>query len=151
MTTIGRGTHGDQHDLWIDPDDPQHIVLANDGGGTVTFNVASRAADVVGAGLPDRPVLPRRHDEARAVSRLRRAAGQQRRCACRATRALAARWYAPTTSAVAAARRQRPAVAPYPVGGSEDGYIAPDPKDVDVFFSGGNNGSFTHAAESADR
>src|SRR5439155_484876 len=30
----------------------------------------------------------------------------------------------------------------YPVGGNEDGYIAPDPKDLDVFFSGANNGSF---------
>ena len=30
----------------------------------------------------------------------------------------------------------------YQVGGNEDGYIAPDPKDTDVFFSGSNNGSF---------
>ena len=30
----------------------------------------------------------------------------------------------------------------YTAGGSEPGYIAPDPKDPDVFFAGGNNGSF---------
>ena len=30
----------------------------------------------------------------------------------------------------------------YPVGGGEPGYIAPDPKDVDVFFAGTNNGRF---------
>src|SRR5205814_1659696 len=30
----------------------------------------------------------------------------------------------------------------YPVGGGEPGYIAPDPKDVDVFFAGANKGSF---------
>src|SRR5207249_2716077 len=30
----------------------------------------------------------------------------------------------------------------YTVGGNEDGYIAPDPKNLDVFFSGSNNGSF---------
>ena len=30
----------------------------------------------------------------------------------------------------------------YSAGGSEPGYIAPDPKDIDVFFAGGNNGSF---------
>ena len=30
----------------------------------------------------------------------------------------------------------------YSPGGSEPGYVAPDPKDVDVFFAGGNNGSF---------
>ena len=30
----------------------------------------------------------------------------------------------------------------YQVGGGEPGYIAPDPKDADVFFAGANNGSF---------
>ncbi len=30
--------HGDQHDLWINPDNPQNMILANDGGGCITFN-----------------------------------------------------------------------------------------------------------------
>ena len=30
----------------------------------------------------------------------------------------------------------------YSAGGAEPGYIAPDPNDPDVFFAGGNNGSF---------
>ncbi len=30
--------HGDQHHMWINPDAPQNIALANDGGGTITFN-----------------------------------------------------------------------------------------------------------------
>ena len=34
------------------------------------------------------------------------------------------------------------APAMYSPGGAEPGYIAPDPKDPDVFFAGGNNGSF---------
>src|SRR5258708_245260 len=38
---IGQGTHGDNHDIWIDPDDPQHVVLGNDGGGAVTVNVGA--------------------------------------------------------------------------------------------------------------
>ena len=38
---IGQGTHGDNHDIWIDPDDPAHVVLGNDGGGAVTFNVGA--------------------------------------------------------------------------------------------------------------
>ena len=29
--------HGDNHDLWIDPADPDRMVEANDGGATVTF------------------------------------------------------------------------------------------------------------------
>ncbi len=30
--------HGDTHDLWINPNDPQQIGLADDGGGSVTYN-----------------------------------------------------------------------------------------------------------------
>jgi photosystem II stability/assembly factor-like uncharacterized protein len=30
--------HGDNHDLWIDPDDSTRIILGNDGGATITFN-----------------------------------------------------------------------------------------------------------------
>jgi photosystem II stability/assembly factor-like uncharacterized protein len=30
--------HGDNHDLWIDPDDPNRMILGNDGGATITYN-----------------------------------------------------------------------------------------------------------------
>jgi photosystem II stability/assembly factor-like uncharacterized protein len=30
--------HGDHHDLWIDPDDNQRMIIADDGGAQVTFN-----------------------------------------------------------------------------------------------------------------
>lgn len=30
--------HGDSHDLWIDPNDPERMIEANDGGGNTTFN-----------------------------------------------------------------------------------------------------------------
>ncbi|MEP6993040.1 MAG: glycosyl hydrolase [Acidobacteriota bacterium] len=30
--------HGDNHDLWIDPDDSNRMILANDGGATITYN-----------------------------------------------------------------------------------------------------------------
>ena len=42
LANIGSGTHGDFHDLWIDPDDSQHIVIGNDGGGAITYEVASQ-------------------------------------------------------------------------------------------------------------
>lgn len=32
------GTHGDFHDMWINPDDPNNFVVANDGGAAITFN-----------------------------------------------------------------------------------------------------------------
>ena len=91
------------------------------------------AAALDGPGLSDRAVLPRDHDQARAVSRLRRAAGQQH--------AVRAEHDTSAAAAAAAAAAATPS-PPYDAGGGEPGYIAPDPKDPDVFFAGANNGSF---------
>ncbi|WP_116125891.1 WD40/YVTN/BNR-like repeat-containing protein [Lewinella sp. IMCC34183] len=30
--------HGDQHDLWINPDNPDNMILGNDGGAAITFD-----------------------------------------------------------------------------------------------------------------
>src|SRR6185312_6485138 len=35
--TLG-GTHGDYHDLWINPDNSSNFIISNDGGSAVTFN-----------------------------------------------------------------------------------------------------------------
>ena len=45
--TYGRltGTHGDHHDFWIDPDDPTHLVVGNDGGGAVSTNTGRSWTD----------------------------------------------------------------------------------------------------------
>lgn len=32
------GAHGDYHDLWINPANPKNMVLADDGGASITFN-----------------------------------------------------------------------------------------------------------------
>jgi len=32
------GTHGDYHDLWINPDNSDNMVIANDGGAAISFN-----------------------------------------------------------------------------------------------------------------
>lgn len=37
FTTI-RTPHGDNHDLWIAPNDPRRMIESNDGGGNVSFN-----------------------------------------------------------------------------------------------------------------
>jgi photosystem II stability/assembly factor-like uncharacterized protein len=34
------GTHGDYHNLWINPNNSKNMVIANDGGAAVTFNYA---------------------------------------------------------------------------------------------------------------
>lgn len=36
------GPHGDYHDLWINPDNPKNMVLADDGGAGITFNRGQR-------------------------------------------------------------------------------------------------------------
>lgn len=33
-----RGTHGDYHQLWINPDNNQNLLISNDGGSSVSFN-----------------------------------------------------------------------------------------------------------------
>ncbi|WP_075341000.1 VPS10 domain-containing protein [Tenacibaculum agarivorans] len=32
------GTHGDFHDLWINPNNPKNMVIANDGGAAISYN-----------------------------------------------------------------------------------------------------------------
>jgi len=32
------GTHGDYHDLWINPNNPTNLCIANDGGAAISFN-----------------------------------------------------------------------------------------------------------------
>ena len=111
---------------------------ASDGGGAVTLHGADAAARGHRARLPDRAVLPRRRDGARAVSRLRRAAGrehglraeQHRASAARRWRRRRRRW----------TRRRAAAGDVQPGRSRKPGYIAPDPKDPDIFFAGGNNG-----------
>jgi photosystem II stability/assembly factor-like uncharacterized protein len=36
--TLLSGTHGDYHDLWINPDNPNNFIISNDGGSAITFN-----------------------------------------------------------------------------------------------------------------
>ena len=81
------------------------------------------------ARLSDGSVLPRGADPTRAVSRLRRAAGRSTICV-------------PSDTGVGGGGRggggggRGGAPATYSAGGAETGYIAPDPKDLDVFFAG---------------
>ncbi len=66
--------HGDNHDLWIDPNNANRMILGNDGGGCVSYNGGlAWSSDLQPA---DRRVLSRHHRHPDAVPRLRRAAGQ---------------------------------------------------------------------------
>ena len=158
------GTHGDFHDLWIDPDNVRHLVVGNDGGGAVSVNSGHRWTDedfptgqfyhvaftshipyhVCGAQQDNStlcipfdwnlPAFERerqraaRHDSSTA----RRDSSTARRDSSTARRDSST---APDLTAGGMAYA-------YEVAGGEPGYIAPDPRDPDVYYSGGNNGSY---------
>ena len=135
LTQIGQTTHGDHHDLWINPNDSEHLVLANDGGGAITYNVSSPKRSWSGQGFPTEQfyhVITTKHVPFHVCG-----SQQDNSTLCiPSNNALPGRGGGGTGGA---GRDTEPF---YPVGGGEPGYIAPDPKDVDVFYAGTNNGGF---------
>ena len=152
MENFGQGTHGDHHDLWIDPDNPRHLVIGNDGGGAIStvggqpwteqdyptaqyYHVANTSHipyHLCGAQQDGSTVCI----SSTAVSPV----GQQ----IEAARAAATRGRGTGDGGGTGRGGRGRGGAPemYSAGGSENGTIAPDPKDTDVIFAGGNNGTF---------
>ncbi len=140
---INNGTHGDFHDFWIDPDDPAHLVVGNDGGGAVSFDTGQHWTD------QDFPTAQFYHVINTAHVPFHVCGSQQDN----STLCLPAMWNAGRFGLGLGGgffRRGRAPRTPtegsmdvaYRVGGGEPGYIAPDPKDLDIFFSGTNNGRY---------
>jgi photosystem II stability/assembly factor-like uncharacterized protein len=124
---------GDSHDFWIDPDDSNHIVHANDQGAAVSFNATTAQRTWTERDYPTGQfyhVATTRHVPYHVCG-----AQQDSSTIC-----------VPSDTGLGGGGRggggRGAPPATYGVGGAEPGYIAPDPKDVDVFFAGGNNGSF---------
>ena len=164
---INNGTHGDFHDFWIDPDDPAHVVVANDGGGAVSFTTGGEWTDqefstaqfyhgVTTAHIPwhicgsqqdnSTLCLPSDWNAGRfgsAMSGLNGglngggdgAAGED---AGDGAYLIGGQPEDARAPAITAGSMD----VHYRAGGGEPGYIAPDPKDLDVFFSGTNNGRY---------
>ena len=132
--TLASYVGGDSHELWIDPDDSNHILHANDSGGAVTLNGGTAWT------TRDYPTAQYYHVAATRHLPYHVCGAQQDGstvCVSSAT------GLAPTGGGGRGGRGGGNAVpAPYGIGGAEPGYIAPDPKDPDTFFSGGNNGSW---------
>ncbi len=138
---INNGTHGDFHDLWIDPDDPTHLVVANDGGGAVSFMTGDRWTDQEFSTAQFYHAITTAHVPFHVC-------GSQQD---NSTLCLPSDWNASRLGFGSGGfRRGRPPRSvtegsmnvAYRAGGGEPGYIAPDPKDIDVFFSGTNNGRY---------
>ena len=143
--TLG-GTHGDHHDLWIDPDDPTHLVDGNDGGGAVSTNTGESWSDQDFATAQWYHVITTKHLPYHVC-------GSQQD---NSTLCVPSNFGVPTFGGFGGGGRTPPRLPPgavaeptsgamrvsYQVAGGEPGYIAPDPKDPDVFFAGTNNGGF---------
>jgi photosystem II stability/assembly factor-like uncharacterized protein len=127
---VGQGTHGDHHDFWVDPDDANHVVDGNDGGGAVSYNISDR---VPGWSAQDFPTAQWYHVITTAHLPFHVCGSQQDNSTL---------CVPSNTNLPGQGFGGVQPVAPYRVGGGEPGYIAPHRTDPDIFFGGTNNGSF---------
>ena len=112
-----RVPHGDNHDLWVDPDDPARMVESNDGGANVSFNGGQSWSSIM-----NQPTA--QFYRVIADDRLPYwVYGSQQDN---------------TTVAIASRGRGRGIDLSdwHAVGGCESGWIAPKPKNADVTFAG---------------
>jgi photosystem II stability/assembly factor-like uncharacterized protein len=143
-TVINNGTHVDFHDMWIDPDDPAHIVVGNDGGGAVSTTTGERWTDQEFATPQFYHVVTTEHVPYHVC-------GSQQD---NSTLCIPYDWNA-SAFGIGGGRGGRGGGAggnrditaggmasAYRVGGGEPGYIAPDPRNIDLFYSGTNNGGY---------
>jgi photosystem II stability/assembly factor-like uncharacterized protein len=140
---VGGGTHGDHHDLWIDPDNSAHIIDGNDGGGAVSMNTGQTWT------AQDYPTAQWYHVATTAHIPYHVCGAQQDN----STLCVPSNWGLATGGRGGGGGRGGPAGPPrdptlgsmtvsYQAGGGEPGYIAPDPNDPDQFYSGTNNGGY---------
>ena len=121
-----RVPHGDNHDLWIAPSDPDRMINSNDGGGNVSFNGGETWTEQDYPTAQFYRVTTTDHEPYHICG-----AQQDNSTACTPSDGwghLAARGAGQYF---------------YSVGGCESGYIASDPEDPDVFFAGCYGGSLS--------
>ncbi len=115
-----RVPHGDNHDMWIAPNDNKRMVEANDGGGNVSVNGGQTWTG------QDYPTAQLYHIIA---------SNHQPYWVCGAQQ---------DNSTACVRSRGWPQMAPIvPVGGGESGYIANDPENPNIFYAGNYGGFLT--------
>ncbi len=118
-----RPPHGDNHDMWIAPNDNKRMIEGNDGGGNVSVNGGQTWS---GQGYPTGQfynVFTTKHVPYHVCG-----AQQDNSTACVGSQ-----------NNPGAGEGSLPPIF-YAVGGGESGYIAPDPKDTAVFYAGSYGG-----------
>ena len=127
LEVINNGTHGDFHDFWIDPYDPTHLVVGNDGGGAVSTNTGGSWTDQEFSTAQFYHGITTDHIPFHVC-------GSQQD---NSTLCLPSAWNAGQFDFTEGSMD-----VAYRAGGGEPGYIAPDPKDLNIFYSGTNNGRY---------
>ena len=121
--------HGDNHDLWIAPNDNRRMIEANDGGGTVSVTAGkSWTAEKF-------PTAQLYHVALTADVPYHVCGAQQDN----STLCLPSSGW----ENLSGANVTRPGDWMYGVGGGESGYIAPDPRDADIFYAGSQGALLT--------
>jgi len=118
------GVHGDYHDLWIDPRNPQRIIQGNDGGGTVSFNGGASWSSIY-----NQPTVELYHVTTDDAIPYRLYGAQQ-----------------DNSTISVPSRSNLPAITEgdtFEVGGGESGYIAVKPGNPDIVFAGSFAGVIT--------
>jgi photosystem II stability/assembly factor-like uncharacterized protein len=115
-----RVPHGDNHDLWIAPNDPDRMINSNDGGANVSFNGGQTWTDQDFPTAQLYHIIASNHDPYWVCG-----AQQDNSTAC----VPSSGW-----------PQMAPLVA---VGGGESGYIANDPEDPNIFYAGSYGGALT--------
>ncbi len=116
--------HGDNHDLWIDPDDPQRMIEGNDGGVNVTDD-----GGLSWTQQDNQPTAQFYHVITDDAFPYRVYGAQQ-----------------DNSTVGIASRTSHPGIDRtdwYPVGGGESGHIAPKPGEPEVVYAGSYDGYLT--------
>jgi photosystem II stability/assembly factor-like uncharacterized protein len=118
-----RVPHGDNHGLWIDPNDPNRMIESNDGGANVSTNGGASWT-----GQASQPTAQFYHVTTDTRFPYYIYGSQQ------------------DNSSVAIASAAPGGIDRtdwYAVGGGESGYIAPDPRDPEIVYAGSYGGEIT--------
>jgi photosystem II stability/assembly factor-like uncharacterized protein len=120
--------HSDHHDLWIAPNDPQRMAASDDGGGAVSTDGGQTWT------RQDYPTAQLYHVATTAELPYDVCGAQQDDgTVC-----------VPSHPGLNRREPGSPAVDwMYPAGGGEAGYVAPDPKNPDIFYGGDQAGILT--------
>src|SRR5262252_847046 len=127
--TLIRPPHGDNHDMWIAPDDSKRMIEANDGGANVSVNGGETWSAQLMPTAQMYHVITTRHVPYHVCG-----AQQDNSTACVSSQL---RQGGPGGSGGGADQ------VFYSVGGGESGYIAGDPRIPDVFYAGSYGGLIT--------